>query len=156
MADEENKGGRPEITEEEKKEMLQKLEPYLKSGLSVRKALREAGIPNSTFYMLKDRDTEFLEQINRFQQFISVLLNSSIVRQLQDIIKKQNAKVALAKEEIEFMKWFATNSNQTKEEYGERKNIGFFDPEAEVQRLAGMIDDSTEEEEGNEHEQEKK
>ena len=133
--------GRPETTEEQKQEMLQKLEPYLKSGLSVRKSLKEAQIPSSTFYDILSRDTKFSEQIDRFQQFIPVLLNSSIVRQLQSIIQKQNigSSTPLTKEDIDFLKWFATNSNLTKEEYGERKEIGLVDPEAELQRIKELI-----------------
>ena len=135
--------GRPEITDEEKKSILQKLEPYLKSGLSVRKALLEAKIPNSTFYMLMDRDEEFLEQINLFKQFVSVMLNSSIVNQIHDIISRQSKGETLLREDVEFMKWFATNSNLTRDEYGERKEVGTYDPEAEIHRINKLIEENT-------------
>lgn len=140
MADE---GGRPETTEGEKQEMLSKLEPYLKSGFSVRKALIETGISNATFYRLMDRDERFREQINRFRQFVSVLLNNSIVRQLQDIIQKQNGKIPLNDKDISFLQWFATNSNLTREEFGERKDIGIYDPEVEIQKLNKLIEEAT-------------
>jgi hypothetical protein len=143
-----NKEGRPEITEDEKKEMLQKLEPYLKSGISVRKALKEAQIPNSTFYKLMERDEQFREQIDRFKQFISIILNNSIIRHLHTIVAKQTPKEGeaeelLTKEDMEFLKWFATNSNLTKEEYGERKDIGIVDPESEIHRISGLIEELT-------------
>ena len=139
MADE-NKEGRPAITEEEKKQMVQKLEPYLKSGLSIRKAVIEAKIPRSTFYDLMAKDKEFSDQIDRFRQFLPIMLNSTIVSHLQSIVLKQNPpagkeKVPLTEEDIAFLKWFATTSTLTKEEYGERKDISFFDPEAEIQRV---------------------
>jgi hypothetical protein len=140
---EENVGGRPEITEEQKKEMLQKLEAFLKSGLSVRKALREAQVPNSSFYKLMERDEGFREQINRFRQFLSVVFNNTVIRYLRAIIEKQNDGEELTKEDVEFLKWFATNSNLTKEEYGERKDIGLYDPEAEIRRIAGLIDEAS-------------
>lgn len=136
-------GGRPETTEEEKNVMLQKLEPYLKSGLSVRKALREAGIPNSTFYDIMNRDTKFSEQINRFRQFVSVLLNNAIVRQLQGIIQKQQDKVELTKDDLYFLEWFATNSNLTREEFGERKDIALVDPEVELNKVMTIIEEQT-------------
>jgi len=141
--EEKDKGGRPPISEEDKKIMLQKLEPYLKSGLSVRKSLLEAEISSSTFYYIMDRNPKFLEQINRYRQFVSVLTNNAIVRHLQDIIKKQNAEQTLTAEDNSFLKWFATNSNLTRGEFGERKNIGIYDPEAEIQRLAGLLDENT-------------
>lgn len=142
--EEKDKGGKPPITEEEKNEMVQKLEPYLKSGLSIRKAVLEAQIPRSTFYDLMAKDPKFADQINRFRQFISVLLNNGIVRQLQTIIQKQNEKQKLDSDELNFMKWFADHSNLTKEEFGERKDIGIYDPEVEIQRLLGLINEATE------------
>lgn len=145
MADEANKGGRPETTEEEKQEMLQKLEPYLRSGLSIRKALKEAQVPNSTFYDLMSRDSKFSEQIGRFRQYLSILLNSSIIKHLQSITRKQNENVPLTKEDISFLQWFATNSNLTREEFGERKDVGFYDPEAEIQRLARIMESDDDE-----------
>lgn len=153
---EKNLGGRPATTQEEKKEMLSKVEPYLKSGLSVKKTLMEAGIPTSSFYKLMDTDEVFKAKVEQYRQFTSILLNNAIVRHLQNIIKKQNelpesGKRAglLAKEDIDFLKWFATTSNLTREEYGERKDVGFYDPEAEIQRLARIMDsDEGDEEDG--------
>jgi hypothetical protein len=131
----EDKGGRPEITEEQKKEMVQKLEPYLKSGLSIRKALIEAEIPRSTFYDLMEKDQWFSDQINRFRQFVSIMLNSTVVALLQDIVQKKNKGEKLTKDDLDLLKWYATTSTQTRDEYGERREIGLFDPEAEIQRV---------------------
>lgn len=50
MSKDKHQGGRPKISEETKNEMLSKLEPYLKSGVSIRKALIEDQIPAATFY----------------------------------------------------------------------------------------------------------
>lgn len=143
MAEEKNKGGRPSLTEDEKKIMLQKLEPYLKSGLSTRKALLQAGVPNSTFYDLMEKDEKFREQINIYRQFVPIMLNSSMVKHLQEIIAKQNDGEKLNKEDLKFLKWFAINSNITKEEFGERKEIGIYDPEVEIQRLSRLIDEQS-------------
>lgn len=150
MKDEKNKGGRPPINEEQKKQMLSKLEPYLKSGLSVRKALKEAQISSATFYRIMDKDEGFREQIDRFRQFVAVLLNNSLVRELQNIIKKQNDGQPLTSEDKSFLWKFATTSNLTREEFGERKTIGLYDPEVEIQRVANLIDEATGEDDGNE------
>jgi len=138
-----NKEGRPETTSEQKTEMLQKLEPYLRSGLSVRKSLREAQVPSSTFYDIMARDIEFSEQINRFRQYVPILLNNTLVRELQDIVKKKSEGKELTKDDMDFLKWFATNSNLTREEFGERKDIGLVDPEVELNKLMGLIEEQS-------------
>jgi hypothetical protein len=141
-----NPEGRPPLTSEQKKDILLKLEPFLRAGLSVNKSLREAGIANSTFYKIANSDPEFMERIRQFQQFISVMYNRAVIKHLQDIIMKQNPKgdqpgLELSKEDIDFLKWFGTNSNLTKEEYGERKDISLWDAEQEVQKIASVIDE---------------
>ena len=135
-----NPEGNQPLTQEQKDDIVRRLEPYLKSGLSVRKSLIEAEIPRSTFYDLMSNDLEFADKINRFRQFVSVLLNNAIVRQLQAIIKKQNDKDELTDKEQGFMQWFALNSNLTKDEFGERKEVGIYDPEVEIQKIARIID----------------
>lgn len=134
-----DQGGRPPITEKQKQEILQKLEPYLKSGLSVRKALMQAKIPNSTFYTLMERDDKFKEQIRVYSQFLSIMLNSSLVKELQAIVKKQNGGITLNADDKKFMQWFALNSNLAKDEYGERKKVNVIDPQAEIERIKNLI-----------------
>jgi len=135
--------GRPETTQEEKNIILHKLEPYLKTGLSVRKALLQAEIANSSFYDIMEKDPIFSEQIAVFQQFISIMLNSSVTSHLQSIVKKQNDKLDLTSDDIKFMEWFALNSNITKEEYGERKKVNFTDPEVEIQKVKKLLEENT-------------
>ncbi|HSW88831.1 MAG TPA: hypothetical protein VLG12_06740, partial [Candidatus Saccharimonadales bacterium] len=62
-----NKGGRPEISEIQKEEILRKLQPYLQSGISISKALQEVHIPPSTFYDLMKKDQRFSDKITRFK-----------------------------------------------------------------------------------------
>lgn len=144
-------GGRPPLTEEQikeqKEDILRKIEPYLKSGLSIGKALYEAQIAKTRFYEYYADDPSFAEKINGFRNFVAVLLNNALVRQLHTIIEKQNGddkKKLKPKElkasEIEFLKWFALNSNLTKDEFGERKNVNLFDPEAEIQKVKKIIE----------------
>ena len=150
--------GRPVLTPEELKEkktkVLQKIEPYLKSGLSVNKALREAQIANSEFYAYMREDEDFRERIDTFRQFTAVLLNNALVSELQNVIKKQNGYTdpktgkhipgqKLTKEDKEFLWKFALNSNITKQEWGERKDVNLWDPEAEIQKIKGMLEEVT-------------
>jgi len=144
MTDNKDLGGRPEISEEDKKQMVSKLEPYLKSGLSIRKSLFEAQIPKSSFYKAMERDEEFRDQIGRFRQFVSVLLNNSVIRLLQNIVKTQNTEgKVLTKDDIAFLQWFADHSTLTKDEFGSRKEISLYDPEVEIQRVKSLLEEGS-------------
>ncbi len=150
--DNKNKGGRPRLTEEQKTQrktyLFQKLEPYLMTGLSVNKALREAKVLNSEFYKYMKEDRFFGEKIAKSRQYIGVLINQAIVTELFRIVEKQNGNEAkniqpqpLSKEDIDFLFWFALNSNLCREEYGRRENVDLFDPEFEIQRVKRLIQD---------------
>ena len=77
--------------------------------------------------------------VERFRQYISVLANQVIVGELLTITKKQNDDGPLSKEDLDFLMWFGTHSNLTREEFGRGKGLGFhdleYDPEVELQRL---------------------
>lgn len=139
-----NKGGRPNLTEKQKQEkrelVLIKLEPYLKSGLSVNKALKETKIANSEFYRMMHESRGFWERIERFKQYISVLVNSVLVKHLHYIVQKQSRRESLTQEDVSFLKWFALNGNITKEEFGNRTAVSLFDPEVELQKMKDMVD----------------
>lgn len=130
-----DKGGRPPITETRKETMVSKLAPYLKSGLSIRKALSEAKIPRATFYRIMENDEYFRERINTLKQFTPVLLNNALVKELFEIIKKQSVNEPLTKEDIKFLWWFALKSKSTKEEWGRREGYNPYDSENEIQKL---------------------
>lgn len=153
MADVQNKGGRPFLTEKQRTErkeyLLLKLEPYLKSGLSVNKALAEVHIFNSEFYRYMKEDRLFGEKIALFRQYISILVNKIIVTELLRIVEKQNGNMAkniapqpLEKDDIDFLWWYALNANVCKEEWGRRQITSSFDPEMELQKVKQLIDDA--------------
>lgn len=148
MADGKNKGGRPRLTEEQKtrrKEYLsEKLAPYLMSGLSVNKALREAKVFNSEFYKYMAEDRLFREKVAKTRQFIGVLANQAIVHELFAIVKKQNRNELLSKDDREFLWWYALNSNLCREEWGRHTSVSScdFDPEIEIQKVKKLINKS--------------
>lgn len=135
--------GRPPLTEDQKNELVQKLTPYLKAGLSVKKACVEAGLPKSTVYDYLTVDEGFSDQIGRIQQSISVKLAMTFAKQLDVISTKQAESTALSKDDIDFLKWMALNSISTKEEFGKRETIASFDPEAEIQKVKRMIEENS-------------
>ena len=137
-----NQGGRPKTTQEEKEAILRKLRPYLQAGLSVYKACLEAKIPTSTVYDIIRDDDEFSEEIKRSKQFLSVVINNSMTRRLNEIVKKQDKNEPLNARDEDFLKWFALNSSITREEFGKRTEV-VSDPEAEVKRLIRIIEENT-------------
>lgn len=143
-------GGRPPISEIQKREIVSKLEPYLKSGLNISKALGEAHVSKATFYRLMDEDEQFRDKINQYRNFVPILLNNLLTRHLMELADKQNGNPArkikaqkLSQEDLDFLWKFALNSNLTKGEFGERKSIQLFDPEAELQKLKGIIEEAS-------------
>ncbi len=149
MTNTKHAGGRPPLSEEDKNEMLRKLEPYLKSGLCLRKSIIEAGVASTTFYKYKSEDPSFRSKIEHFQQYLSILLNSSMIKHLHQIVRKQAGYEepdgtivpprALDGQDLAFLEWFALNSNLTKEEFGNSTAVITFDPEAELQKMKDMI-----------------
>lgn len=132
---------RPSFTEEDKNIMLQQLEPYLKSGLPLYKACSVAKIPRSTVYYLMDKEEWFLDKIRRFEQYISVLVNTAIFHQLLTVVELQNEGKELARSDIKFLQWMALHSNHMVEEFGRRQSVSVYDPEQEIQRLNGLINE---------------
>ncbi|MEO8581780.1 MAG: hypothetical protein ABI425_04390 [Patescibacteria group bacterium] len=146
--------GRPLLTQEQKAQrkadLLQRIEPYLKTGLSINIALRMTNIANSEFYKYMNEDEFFREKIQLFRQYVSVLVNNSLVRELHIIVEKQIGNVRkgmqpqqLSKDELDFLFKFALKSNLTKEEWGNRDQVQLYDPEVEIQKVKAIIEAST-------------
>lgn len=155
MANVKNKGGRPFLTlaqkEERKEYLLRKLEPYLKSGLSVNKALNEANVHNSEFYRYMKTDKLFGEKIALFKQYLSVIVSQVFTTELLRIVQKQNGDrtrgikpQSLNNQDVEFLMWYGTHANVCQEEWGQRQSVMSFDPEFELQKLKQLINDCVE------------
>lgn len=147
LMEEKNMGGRPRLTPEQiterKLRLLRKIEPYLKSGLSVSKSLHETKIFNSEFYKFMAQDEFFKDEVSRYRQYPSVLANQIIVTELFRIVEKQNGRETtqpLSKDDHKFLWWFVKHSNLCKEEWGRHKNAKSFDPEVEIQKIRSMLD----------------
>lgn len=146
-----NKIGRPPATQEEIDSIVQKLEPYLKAGLSLTKACLQTGVARSVVYGLMEKNDSFRERMEVLRNFFSILVNTAIVTQLRHVMKKQaipeGAKKPveeLNKNEYEFLKWLATTSNLTKEEFNNRSEVKLVDAEVELRRLLNVIDGQAE------------
>lgn len=134
-----NPVGKPQISVDAKENIVRKLEPYLKSGLSIRKACDEAKIPKSTVYDFIKEDKEFADKISTLQNYLSILISNIVYVHLVAIKNKQQNNEKISKEDLDFVKWFAVNSKLTKDEFGERKQFEILDPEKELERIRKMI-----------------
>ncbi len=137
--------GRPSISIEQKESFFRKLEPYLKIGLSVNKACLQAKIPKSTIYDLIHSDEKFAEKIATCKQYVSVLVSDTLVSDLTRISDYMKSGKKLGDEDFKRVAWFALNSGLTKEEFGNRVSVEYFDPEVEIRRIMKLIDDKVDE-----------
>ena len=152
---------RPPPTEEQMDSVFRQLEPYLKSGLSLNKSATKANTPTSTIYEWYDKYDYFTEKIKQSKIFFSIMMTSSVMKQMQTILNKQeeianvHKRIAkgekilivpeLSSDDLSFIKWVASNSKATQEEFGKRIEHSVVDPELELKKLMGMIDESAEE-----------
>ena len=142
-------GGRPPKTQEDLAGIVRELEPYLKQGLSIKKACQQAKVSWSTVYDYYSKDTWFSDQIDTLRAYKSVLVSNifsfklelinakmEVIRALYqklsdpdmdsaqrvltlDQIQKMEATVS----EVEFLKWVAVNDKTLREEYGLRTEV---------------------------------
>lgn len=118
--------GRPATTQEEKDVIFHKLEPYLKTGLSLYKACLAAEIPKSRVYELINEDQQFAEKIDASKNYLAILTSSmfhNMVVSIGQKIKESGDVSKLDKEELKLLKWYVTKSKTTKEEFGDRVDI---------------------------------
>lgn len=132
----------PILTKELKERIVHRIEPYLKSGLSIHTACLQAGIPRSTLYKIMEENEYLRDRVDRSRQFFSVAVSSIVARKLHAVLLKQQAGEEIVGEDLEFIKWLALNSTHCREEFGKvsRKALNF-DPELELQRLNSLIDE---------------
>lgn len=139
---EKNVGNQP-LSYNQQESLVSRLEPYLKSGMSIRKACLASGVSRATLYRLMEESEEVRDQILRFQDFISILTSRTIVSQLFTIHTKQVSGHKLDWSDLKFLMWFATNSRHCRDEFGNiSRNKPSFDPQAEIRKLVDLIDNA--------------
>lgn len=138
MSNNKNRVGRPVLTFEErelkKQQLLQKIEPYLKTGLSVNKALREAKIHNSEFYKYMEEDEGLRDKIAQFRNFTTVILNNTLLKELLEIVEKQKTTQILEEEDRKFLWRLIKSNSNCKQEWG-RNKVSEFDHEREIEKV---------------------
>ena len=133
---------RPKLKPVAIKNMVHKLEPYLKSGLSIRKACSISQIPRSTFNKYYAENEWFMYQIESFRVYQSVTVCGLIAWRLEHIInrvhavrhfesmndslsylklKKNMRDFEPSEKDWKFIQWLATHSTSLREEYGSQR-----------------------------------
>lgn len=135
--------GRPLLNEYQITTLFQKLEPYLMTGLSIRKSCQLAKVPRSTVYCLLDRDKRFLDQITRSRQYISVLVCTITSKMLVDITNRQIKGKCMTEIERDFVQWYPLHHVSCVEEYGRKLNSNQFVPEIEIEKVRRLIEPQT-------------
>lgn len=136
-----SEAGRPETSPEEIDVIFRKLEPHLKTGLSVYKACLAAQVPKSTVYDLMAKNELFSEKVEATRNYLSITTSNLHLRIIERIKKKLEGNQDITEQEINHLKWFSQISKLTRDEFGERKEIEVFDPQSEIQKLLRKIDE---------------
>jgi hypothetical protein len=128
--------GRPQISDRAKDLLVRKLEPYLHSGISLRKACQEAKVNRAWVYTLIQRDDTFADQITHAKEFLGVYFNHFVFRIVSGYCYRILSGQQLESEELNFLKWFALHARATYQEFGQRINTGvIIDTEMEFRRF---------------------
>ncbi len=133
------KGNQP-FTKEQADLMVSKLEPYLRSGLSIRIACLQSGVSRATLYRMMKKSRYLRDQIRAFQTYISLITSTVIAKQLYRIYARQQAGFEIDWKDLQFVMWVATNSIHCKEEFGrDIQGVKPFDVDAELHRIKNEI-----------------
>lgn len=132
--------GRPSLPKEYSENIVRKLEPFLKMGMSLRKACFESGVPRQQVYYWMNNDQDFSDKIQRLRQYLSIMVNGMLFRELLAIVKRQNNGLRLDQADLRYLQWYALNSPLSREEFGRRVKMEAYDSEVEIARIAEMVD----------------
>lgn len=116
------KVGRPAVSEKERERIIDKLAPYLSSGMSLGKAVERSGVPRSTVYKLYREDAQFMDDIKTLQKAFTVVVKDIIATELMRITAKQDKDEELTRDDKSFVQWIANTNKQMRKYYGNNKD----------------------------------
>ncbi len=99
-----NTVGKPALTQEQIDEVFRKIEPYLKTGVSLNKACLSAGIAKSTAYDLYRENESFAEKVDTARNYCSILANSVFLKSLERINSIAGTR-ELTDGELKLLEW---------------------------------------------------
>lgn len=150
--EEPQKGGRPlAYSKEDLLAIVTKMRPYLRAGLSLQKACIGAEIQRNVVYEYMERYSWFGDMIRAEQKYMAITVsqtNAMLVGQIRQKIQhnqeitdgmKKGKLVRITHDELEFLKWYSSTAQTTKEEFSPRADVNVVDPELEIQRLKKLF-----------------
>lgn len=112
--------GRPALTQEQIDDVFHKLEPHLRTGLSLYKACLEAKIASSTVYEIYKRNEQFMERVEAVKNYRQVLLNDIVTKELVRIQSKATNLLPLEANEVKFIQSLMLHQTEIKDTLEER------------------------------------
>ena len=123
--------------------ILQKLEPHIKGGLSNQEACKYCNIPQSSFYYYAKKYKWFLERIGTFRTYRSILLVNIFNHYLFVLHEKYMVEhIELNPNEWKFLKWLATHDKSFNDIYG--KSVSSVDTNYNPYRNVSEVIDNLE------------
>ncbi|MBP9817483.1 hypothetical protein KBC75_01845 [Candidatus Shapirobacteria bacterium] len=111
--------GKPTISQNEIDIIFRKLEPYIKTGLSLNKACLVANVPKSTVYDLYNENADFAERIDTAKNYLSVITSDIFFSEIERIRNDQNKHKQIDRDDLRLVQWFALNHKINREEFGD-------------------------------------
>ncbi len=112
--------GKPFLTQEEIDTTFRKLDPYLKTGVSLNKACLMADIPKSTVYDLYRENLQFAEKIDTSKNYLSIVTSNIFYTEIERIKNSQLNNSSINKNDLNLIQWFALNHKSNSEEFGKQ------------------------------------
>lgn len=125
--------------------IFHKLDPYLRTGISLNKSCLMADVPKSTVYDLYKENLQFAEKIDTSKNYLSITTSSIFYTEIERVKSLQLKNKTINKEDLRFIQWFALNHKSNYEEFG-KEALDLADDRQtelaeEIVKLAKIIDD---------------
>lgn len=135
-------GGRPEYSDEQYKEWLQDLEPYLKKGNSLYYCCNRAGLqPHYASVLRKYRLNDwFCQKVDAYRAYPGELANDTIITALMQIDTKLKTNAgSLTKDDIDILKLVAEKHRTAQPFFVSRQETAEADP-SQVGKILDTIE----------------
>lgn len=131
--------GKPVISEIETNMIFRKLEPYLKTGVSLNKACLMANVPKSTVYDLYKENFQFAEKIDTSKNYLSIVTSNIFYTEIERIKNLQSDNKVIDKNDLHFIQWFTLNHKSGSEEFGKQAVDLVSERQSEIQEALSSL-----------------
>lgn len=137
--------GKLPLSQDDINSIFHKLDPYLKTGVSLNKACIMANVPKSTVYDLYRENLQFAEKIDTSKNYLSIVTSNIFYTEIERIKNSQFDNKPVNKNDLNFVQWFVLNHKSGNEEFGKQAVELESDRQTKISeelgKLAELIDD---------------